>query len=693
MKSFLFGYASLLSVPLVAAQLTTTDFLRELVDRDTLARTPAHDYSTRMWSSYERTAVEKDKPGWFGNADYNQFVRIDTIGDEKQYVLMDAAGPGVITRFWVTTAEAGHEGFLNIYLDGETEPSYTMPVLELISGGKLGGAPLSINCVKGHNLYLPISYAKHCKVTYTNPKMPPQNTAVSCPWGPAVFYYNFETRTYTDDTTVKTLTPAELAKQGLALAEVNRALTGAETGILTQPNLSSAQVTSQALVPNASTRISFSGSQAVRTLRVKIAAKDLEQALRSTVISMTFDGEQTVWSPVGDFFGTGYRIRPFKTYYTSVTADGAMETYWVMPFAKNATIKIHNYGSQDVTVEELSAAASSWSWDDRSMHFGAGWREYRRVPASWSNPRDVNYVTLTGEGRLVGTGVTLFNTVSNWWGEGDEKIYVDGSTFPEFFGTGTEDFFGYAWCLPDVFTNHPFLAQPDGSGNLAPGYTVNERYRALDAIPFDTSLVFDMEIFSFKGEGIINYAPVNYWYMRPGGKSNLGVDIDAVRLPVARRASDITSPDAISEGALEGADLRRTASQGSLEAQGDSGWGLSNGRQLFWRGGEVGATLDVILPISEAGTYDLALALAHAPDYGIYQVSLNGQNIGVPVNAYATDVVIRSAIFSAVPFKAGDNTLRFTITGADPKADAGSWFLGLDTVSILKDGITIRKED
>ena len=32
-----------------------------------------------------------------------------------------------------------------------------------------------------------------------------------------------------------------------------------------------------------------------------------------------------------------------------------------------------------------------------------------------------------------------------WWGEGDEKFFVDGEKFPSTFGTGSEDYFGYAW--------------------------------------------------------------------------------------------------------------------------------------------------------------------------------------------------------------------------------------------------------
>ena len=40
------------------------------------------------------------------------------------------------------------------------------------------------------------------------------------------------------------------------------------------------------------------------------------------------------------------------------------------------------------------------------------------------------------------------NPVEAWWGEGDEKVFVDGEKFPSHFGTGTEDYYGYAWCWP-----------------------------------------------------------------------------------------------------------------------------------------------------------------------------------------------------------------------------------------------------
>ena len=47
-----------------------------------------------------------------------------------------------------------------------------------------------------------------------------------------------------------------------------------------------------------------------------------------------------------------------------------------------------------------------------------------------------------------------------WWGEGDQKIFVDGESFPSTFGTGTEDDYGYAYGSNRPFAG-PYHAQTE----------------------------------------------------------------------------------------------------------------------------------------------------------------------------------------------------------------------------------------
>ena len=76
----------------------------------------------------------------------------------------------------------------------------------------------------------------------------------------------------------------------------------------------------------------FDHPGAIRQLTVKLNAENQPQALRSTVLQIEFDGQRTVWCPVGAFFGRGYQSNPFRTWYTEVTEDGTMSCFWVMPF-------------------------------------------------------------------------------------------------------------------------------------------------------------------------------------------------------------------------------------------------------------------------------------------------------------------------------------------------------------------------
>ena len=143
----------------------------------------------------------------------------------------------------------------------------------------------------------------------------------------------------------------------------------------------------------------------------------------------------------------------------------------------------------------------------------------------------MNYVDIKGKGTYVGDQVTLFNMANTWWGEGDEKIFVDGEEFPSSIGTGSEDYYGYAFGHPEPFS-HPFISQPTGVGNFVPGMTVNIRHRSLDAIPFKTSISSNIEMWHWAST-CINYAQTAYFYVQAPFEINIEPNIQSVQLPVA----------------------------------------------------------------------------------------------------------------------------------------------------------------
>jgi hypothetical protein len=198
-----------------------------------------------------------------------------------------------------------------------------------------------------------------------------------------------------------------------------------------------------------------------------------------------------------------------------------------MPYQKSASITVLNLGQSPVSAG-CDVRVGPWTWDARSMHFRAAWRQERDIP---TRPyKDWNYVTVTGKGVYMGDTLAVFNPVNTWWGEGDEKIWVDGESFPSHFGTGTEDYYGYSYGNPTLFQG-PFCCQPhvDGPGNA--GHTTNTRTRILDAIPFEKSIKVDMEIWHWK-DVKVNYAVTSYWYALPGATSNRAPQPEEAAAPI-----------------------------------------------------------------------------------------------------------------------------------------------------------------
>ena len=158
-----------------------------------------------------------DKPGWFANSDQNQFIRTETNQGRTEKVMLDADGPGCIVRFWLTT-DRNKKGTLRFYLDGAAEPALVFPAYDLLSGDLKIGPPLAQphpgyrpDGNGGNNFYLPIPYAKHCKITWEEA-------------GQSSRYYQINYRTYAPGTAVQTFTRAALEAARPAIERVNKAL-------------------------------------------------------------------------------------------------------------------------------------------------------------------------------------------------------------------------------------------------------------------------------------------------------------------------------------------------------------------------------------------------------------------------------------------------------------------------------------
>jgi len=664
-------------------KVTLESLLSEMTDRQAVTHLPDPAYTLKQFSSYDRESTTSGEDGWWANRDYTHFIREEENQGRREFVMFDAQGPGAVVRWWSTFAgEGAADGTVRIYIDNQEEPVFEGNILDLLSGDMLASEPLAASVSpetdykqRGHNLYLPLPYNEHCKITYECDAV-----QIDADTRKPSIYYNIGYRTYEDDVQVESISPAVLEQNRDKIQAVGQQLLEAFSG---QPRKMMEE--SQTLEPGESMTFTLEETgKAISFLSAHIESDDRHQALRSTVLSIAFDGEETVWIPVGEFFGTGYQVYPSQTWYTSVSESGKMESYWLMPFREDVEIKYTNHGEEEIELR-ASAGFEDYQWESSSLYFGAAWHEHYQIHTA-KDPGledhkwhfDVNYVDLEGQGLYVGDALTIFNTVNAWWGEGDEKIYVDGEEFPSFLGTGTEDYYGYAWCRPEKFT-HPFIAQPTGEGNFTPGMTVNMRYRTLDAIPFESEIRADIELWHWV-KTKVNFAMSSFWYARPGVETNVEPDPEGVQKPVALERSDIYSPKVDEEGQLEGENLEvRSVGSGSANVQkGQLGW--SGNGQLWWRDPEVDTRLTTRFILEEGGQYRVRAGLTKAPDYGIVRLFLNDTPVVNSFNGYhAEEVAIEQVSLGSHVLKAGENTLSVKVLGRDDRAKPGN-MAGIDVL-------------
>jgi hypothetical protein len=664
-----------------------------MIDLAGLTYFPEPSYRTVQFSSFDHRSTLPGGPDWFANSDgfggepipnFEEVIKEPGEDGIGEYLIADVKGPGAIVRLWT----AAINGQIRLYLDDQIEPLYDGPALDFFQKTydhfpeieNLETERLEKTVYQRDASYAPIPFATRMHLVWIGNLK-------------EIHFYQVGVRLYPEDTAIQSFSPQDFAAYKDSINKVIDALYNPDENL--EPISSETPVIFAAtLQPGEEKEIlSIEGPKAIERLIIRLKAGDEDKALRQAVLHIICDNHPwgQVQSPVGDLFGAAPGINPYQSLPFTVQPDGTMICRFVMPFKEDLKIRLSNQGDQSVGVEG-TALPMTYTWDEkRSMYFRARWRVDHNMIASNRAVQDLPFIVAHGKGVYVGTTSYLLNPndvptpYGNWWGEGDEKIFVDDDVVPSVFGTGSEDYYNYSWSSPDIFY-FPYCGQPrnDGPGNR--GFVTNFRWHILDPLPYQNHFRFYMELYSHERTPGLSYARMGYHYARPGvSDDHLAImpeDLRHLELPEKwEPASRMGARDSVFYEAEQIVHER-------IHTQRIQGRLWSNARLLTWYPRNLGESKAFSFRIDERGKYRIHFAAALSPDAGKISVALDDQFTSLTNNEKIIDLnrpyrtLLRNFTLPTSQLETGRHTLILKFEGAP--ADVGRPEIGIDFIWIQK---------
>jgi hypothetical protein len=187
-----------------------------------------------------------------------------------------------------------------------------------------------------------------------------------------------------------------------------------------------------------------------------------------------------------------------------------------MPFRERARITVQNQRWEPTDGFFYQITYALTGMPEQAAAFHAQWR---RSMTARDRPEHVILDGVRGAGHYVGTFLAWTQLSNGWWGEGEIKFYLDGDgEHPTICGTGTEDYFGGAWCFDGRTYSTPFLGYP--LYRQEPGEVPRHglyRWHILDPIRFKRDLKVTIQALGWWPDGRFqpltdDIASVGYWY-------------------------------------------------------------------------------------------------------------------------------------------------------------------------------------
>jgi len=386
-----------------------------------------------------------------------------------------------------------------------------------------------------------------------------------------------------------------------------------------------------------------------------------------------------VEAPVGDFFANSFGERSEVISQPVVVEDAdSYNCFWRMPFRKSARVEIVNQSTNPISllyfnidwVKEVDLPAET-------PYFHAQYRQEYPV----AKGKDYVVLETKGKGHYVGTVLSVRTRSPGWFGEGDEKVYIDEESEPSIWGTGTEDFFLSAWGLKRAST--PYFGVPyfDQWG-IVGGHTSAYRWQIHDPFVFNTGIKMTFEHFGWispdenpQGKSTSwneredDYSSVAFWYQT--GESTF-----TERAPGAAERR-LPSLERVTVQAREYAAVAHHGEGDAVQQQ----LSLYPIPQLLYQPAHAErAWVEIPFEVTRKEPLRLLLNLTQSYDFGRYQAYVDGVKVGDVFDGYSEK--IQSVEHHLLDFwpDVGRHAVRLECVGKNPKSIG--FYLGLESVRL-----------
>lgn len=420
------------------------------------------------------------------------------------------------------------------------------------------------------------------------------------------------------------------------------------------------------------------GPGTIRHMWFTINAQD-EHYPRSLVLRMYWDGQQqaAVEAPFGDFFAVGHGLRrEVDSEPVSVVSEGrAYACFWAMPFRQSARITVTNDADRPVPKFYYYIDYDEQpTLPEDTLYFHAQYRQ--EYPAAAG---DYLVCDVQGRGHYVGTVLSVQLRTDGWFGEGDDRFYIDGEDKPSLHGTGTEDYLNDAWGLREIM--RPYYGAVYAEGFQFGDRTSAYRWHIHDPIRFTKSLRVTIEdkgqLLNKEGNTVSGhreredlFSSVAFWY-----QSGHSQPFGAVP-PLDQRLLETTRVE------MESFAKMASVSTGHAEITVNRSPIFSGGTQLLVSGAQKGVTVSVPFTLRKPLTGAGRLVLNTCISAGIWKAHLDGRIIERMRHTDLYNGYYRPTDFNLgyVELAAGRHELTFECLGK--RAEARDSQLGIDVIKV-----------